>query len=111
MLNNLKRRALTLLLSLAMIITYMPTGMIAYAVDGDEDQVQVEQQVDADKPAEEAGSKEAAQEEVQAEVPEAARSLRQAPPSRTSRIQFRSSAGALPSSRTPSSSWPIWLPR
>ena len=52
MLNNLKRRALTLLLSLAMIITYMPTSMIAYAVDGEEDQVQVEQQVEAEKPAE-----------------------------------------------------------
>ena len=67
MLNNLKRRALTLLLSLAMIITYMPTSMIAYAVDGDEDQTQVEQQVDADKPAEEAASEEVKSEDVKTE--------------------------------------------
>ena len=33
--SNLKRRALTLLLSLAMIITYMPVSlMTAYAADG-----------------------------------------------------------------------------
>ena len=66
MLNNLKRRALTLLLSLAMIITYMPTSMIAYAVDGDEDQVQVEQQVEAEKPAEDVEAPKAEQPEEKA---------------------------------------------
>ena len=83
MLNNLKRRALTLLLSLAMIITYMPTSMIAYAVDGDEDQVQVEQQVEAEKPAEdvEAPKAEQPEEKTSDEVKsEEAKSEEVAPP-------------------------------
>ena len=63
--NNLKKRCLTLLLSLAMIVTYMPTSLIAYAeAEGETDQVQVEQQVDAEEPAAEVASEEAAQEEA-----------------------------------------------
>ena len=66
--NNLKKRCLTLLLSLAMIVTYMPTSLIAYAeAEGETDQVQVEQQVDADEPAEEVASEETAPEEVKTE--------------------------------------------
>ena len=69
--NNLKKRCLTLLLSLAMIVTYMPTSMIAYAVDGDNDPAQAEQQIDADAPAEEAVSEDASSEEaaVSSETP------------------------------------------
>jgi len=52
MFDNLKRKAMALLLSLAMIVTYMPASMIAYAVD-DEDQVQTEQQVEAEEVASE----------------------------------------------------------
>ena len=65
--NNLKKRCLTLLLSLAMIVTYMPTSLIAYAEAEDEtDPVQVEQQVDAEEPAAEVTSNDAAPEEAQA---------------------------------------------
>ena len=66
--NNLKKRCLTLLLSLAMIVTYMPTSLIAYAeAEGETDQVQVEQQVDAEEPAAEVTSEDAAPEEVKTE--------------------------------------------
>ena len=71
MFDNFKRKAMALLLSLAMIITYMPASMIAYAVDGD-DQVQVEQQVDAEAPAEEVTAEEPASEETVAPEEKAA---------------------------------------
>ncbi|MBQ6439197.1 MAG: VWA domain-containing protein, partial [Mogibacterium sp.] len=61
--NNLKKRCLTLLLSLAMIVTYMPTSMIAYAVDAN-GQAEIEQQVDAEAPATEAPAEETVTEEA-----------------------------------------------
>ena len=68
--NNLKKRCLTLLLSLAMIVTYMPTSMIAYAVDG-ADQAPAEQQVGAEASSEEATSEEAVVDETAVETEEA----------------------------------------
>ena len=69
--NNLKKRCLTLLLSLAMIVTYMPVGMIAYAED-DPAAPQNEQLVDAGNPVEEVtsddtGSKDTVTEEVKSD--------------------------------------------
>ena len=67
--NNLKKRCLTLLLSLAMIVTYMPTSMIAYAVDG-ADQAPAEQQVGAEASSEEATSEEETKPEEEATAEE-----------------------------------------
>ena len=64
--NNLKKRCLTLLLSLAMIVTYMPVGMIAYAED-DPAASQNEQLVDAGNPVEEVTPKDTVQEEPKTE--------------------------------------------
>ena len=66
--NNLKKRCLTLLLSLAMIVTYMPTSMIAYAeADGETDPVQVEHQVEPEEPDAGVTSNDAVSEETQVE--------------------------------------------
>jgi len=85
MLNNLKRRALTLLLSLAMIITYMPTSMIAYAVDGDDDQAQVEQQVETASPADEATPEEEVTPAEEAPPAEEATPAEEEPPAETAK--------------------------
>ncbi len=65
MFDNFKRKAMALLLSLAMIITYMPASMIAYA-EGVDDQVQVEQQAEAEAPAEDVEAPKAEQPEEKA---------------------------------------------
>ena len=62
---NLVKKTLTILLCAAMVITYMPTNLLAYAEAGP-DQVQVEQQADVEEPAEEAPVVEATEEEAPA---------------------------------------------
>ncbi|MBQ6500214.1 MAG: Cna B-type domain-containing protein, partial [Mogibacterium sp.] len=96
MLNNLKRRALTLLLSLAMIITYMPTSMIAYAVDGD-DQVQVEKQVEAEAPAKEEATPKA---EAAEEAAPKAEPAEEAAPAEVKSEEAKSEEAAAPEEKS-----------